>query len=151
MALITVYDDNYYMKLAMQEAQIAFDADEVPIGAVLVYKNQIIAKSHNQTELLRDVTAHAEILSITSASSQLDMKYLKKCSLYVSLEPCIMCAGALRWSQLGRLVYAAEDRKQGFMRYGKELLNPKTKIQYGLMKEESEKLLQRFFQNKRQK
>ncbi|MBK8735730.1 MAG: nucleoside deaminase [Saprospiraceae bacterium] len=151
MALITVYDDNYYMKLAMQEAQIAFDADEVPIGAVLVYKNQIIAKSHNQTELLRDVTAHAEILSITSASSQLDMKYLKKCSLYVSLEPCIMCAGALRWSQLGRLVYAAEDRKQGFMRYGKELLHPKTKIQYGLMKEESEKLLQRFFQNKRQK
>ena len=139
------------MKLAMQEAQIAFDADEVPIGAVLVYKNQIIAKSHNQTELLRDVTAHAEILSITSASSQLDMKYLKKCSLYVSLEPCIMCAGALRWSQLGRLVYAAEDRKQGFMRYGKELLHPKTKIQYGLMKEESEKLLQRFFQNKRQK
>jgi len=100
---------------------------------------------------LRDVTAHAEILSITSASSQLDMKYLKKCSLYVSLEPCIMCAGALRWSQLGRLVYAAEDRKQGFMRYGKELLHPKTKIQYGLMKEESEKLLQRFFQNKRQK
>ena len=151
MALITVYDDNYYMKLAMQEAQIAFDADEVPIGVVLVYKNQIIAKSHNQTELLRDVTAHAEILSITSASSQLDMKYLKKCSLYVSLEPCIMCAGALRWSQLGRLVYAAEDRKQGFMRYGKELLHPKTKIQYGLMKEESEKLLQRFFQNKRQK
>ncbi len=151
MALITVYDDNYYMKLSMQEAQIAFDADEVPIGAVLVYKNQIIAKSHNQTELLRDVTAHAEILSITSASSQLDMKYLKKCSLYVSLEPCIMCAGALRWSQLGRLVYAAEDRKQGFMRYGKELLHPKTKIQYGLMKEESEKLLQRFFQNKRQK
>ncbi|HOJ91920.1 MAG TPA: nucleoside deaminase [Saprospiraceae bacterium] len=148
---MTVYDDNYYMKLAMQEAQIAFDADEVPIGAVLVYKNQIIAKSHNQTELLRDVTAHAEILSITSASSQLDMKYLKKCSLYVSLEPCIMCAGALRWSQLGRLVYAAEDRKQGFMRYGKELLHPKTKIQYGLMKEESEKLLQRFFQNKRQK
>ena len=134
MALITVYDDNYYMKLAMQEAQIAFDADEVPIGAVLVYKNQIIAKSHNQTELLRDVTAHAEILSITSASSQLDMKYLKKCSLYVSLEPCIMCAGALRWSQLGRLVYAAEDRKQGFMRYGKELLHPKTKIQYVLMK-----------------
>ena len=151
MALLTVYDDNYYMKLAMQEAQIAFDADEVPIGVVLVYKNQIIAKSHNQTELLRDVTAHAEILSITSASSQLDMKYLKKCSLYVSLEPCIMCAGALRWSQLGRLVYAAEDRKQGFMRYGKELLHPKTKIQYGLMKEESEKLLQRFFQNKRQK
>lgn len=151
MALITVYDDNYYMKLAMQEAQIAFDADEVPIGAVFVYKNQIIAKSHNQTELLRDVTAHAEILSITSASSQLDMKYLKKCSLYVSLEPCIMCAGALRWSQLGRLVYAAEDRKQGFMRYGKELLHPKTKIQYGLMKEESEMLLQRFFQNKRQK
>ena len=151
MALITVYDDNYYMKLAMQEAQIAFDADEVPIGAVLVYKNQILAKTHNQTELLRDVTAHAEILSITSASSQLDMKYLKKCSLYVSLEPCIMCAGALRWSQLGRLVYAAEDRKQGFMRYGKELLHPKTKIQYGLMKEESEKLLQRFFQNKRQK
>jgi tRNA(adenine34) deaminase len=151
MALLTVYDDNYYMKLAMQEAQIAFDADEVPIGAVLVYKNQIIAKSHNQTELLRDVTAHAEILSITSASSQLDMKYLKKCSLYVSLEPCIMCAGALRWSQLGRLVYAAEDRKQGFMRYGKELLHPKTKIQYGLMKEESEVLLQRFFQKKRQK
>jgi len=151
MALLTVYDDNYYMKLAMQEAQIAFDADEVPIGVVLVYKNQIIAKSHNQTELLRDVTAHAEILSITSASSQLDMKYLKKCSLYVSLEPCIMCAGALRWSQLGRLVYAAEDRKQGFMRYGKELLHPKTKIQYGLMKEESEVLLQRFFQKKRQK
>ena len=88
-------------------------------------QNQIISKSHNQTELLSDVTAHAEILAITSASSQLDMKYLKKCTLYVSLEPCIMCAGALRWSQLGRLVYAAEDRKQGFMRFGKELLHPK--------------------------
>jgi len=149
MALLTVYDDNYYMKLALREAKIAFEAEEVPIGAVLVYKNQIISKSHNQTELLSDVTAHAEILAITSASSQLDMKYLKKCTLYVSLEPCIMCAGALRWSQLGRLVYAAEDRKQGFMRFGKELLNPKNKIQFGLMNGESEQLLQSFFQKKR--
>ena len=130
MALITVYDDNYYMKLAMQEAQIAFDADEVPIGAVLVYKKPNHCKKTNQ--------------SISETT-------LTECTLYVTLEPCIMCAGALRWSQLGRLVYAAEDRKQGFMRYGKELLHPKTKIQYGLMKEESEKLLQRFFQNKRQK
>lgn len=147
--MIIVYDDAYFMKLALQEAHKAYEAGEVPIGAILVHNKQILSKSHNQTELLHDVTAHAEILAITAASSLLDAKYLKGCTLYVTLEPCIMCAGALRWAQLSKLVYAAEDSKQGFMRYGKDLLHPKTKVQYGLMNDEAKNLLQKFFQSKR--
>lgn len=137
------------MKLALAEARKAALAGEVPIGAVLVHNHKILAKSHNQTELLHDVTAHAEILAITSGSEFLGSKYLKNCTLYVTLEPCPMCAGALKWAQLSKLVYAAEDVKNGFMKYGKEILHPKTTIEFGLMSEESSELLQKFFESKR--
>lgn len=137
------------MKMALAEARKAQLAGEIPIGAVLVHQNKILAKSHNQTELLHDVTAHAEMLAITSGSEFLGSKYLKNCSLFVTLEPCVMCAGALRWSQLGRLVYGAEDEKLGFMRYGKDLLHPKTQVEFGLCSEEAGLLLKKFFKDKR--
>ncbi|HRI01018.1 MAG TPA: nucleoside deaminase [Saprospiraceae bacterium] len=147
--MIQIFSDQYFMKIALQQALQAQEAGEVPIGAVLVHGKTILAKTYNQTELLTDVTAHAEILAITAAANQLNSKYLKECTLYVSLEPCIMCAGALHWSQIGKLVYAAEDPKQGFMRYGKELLHPKTKLQYGLMADEAGMLLKEFFARRR--
>lgn len=137
------------MKIALAEAKKAEMAGEIPIGAVLVHNHKILSKTHNQTELLQDVTAHAEILAITSGSEFLGSKYLKNCCLYITLEPCIMCAGALRWSQLSRLVYAAEDERLGFMRYGKELLHPKTQVEFGLCGEESSEMIKRFFKNKR--
>ncbi len=137
------------MKLALAEARKAELAGEIPIGAVLVHQHKILAKSHNQTELLHDVTAHAEMLAITSGSEFLGSKYLKNCTLYVTLEPCVMCAGALRWSQLARLVYGAEDDKLGFMRYGKDLLHPKTQVEFGLCSEDASLLLKRFFSAKR--
>jgi len=147
--VISVFSDEYFMKMALSEARKAKMAGEVPIGAVLVHEQQIMAKTYNQTELLRDVTAHAEILAISAGSEFLGSKYLKNCTLFVTLEPCVMCAGALRWVQLSRLVYAAEDEKQGFMRYGKSILHPKTKVSFGLMTEESEELLKSFFETKR--
>jgi len=137
------------MKLALQEARIAFENGEIPIGAVVVCQNQIIARAHNQTELLNDVTAHAEMVALTSAENFLGSKYLDGCSLYVTLEPCIMCSGALAWAQLDRLVYGASDDKRGFMRYGKELLHPKTKVEFGVMMEECSELLKQFFQKRR--
>lgn len=149
--MLTVYSDEYFMKLALAEAKKAALAGEIPIGAILVHHQKILSKSHNQTELLQDVTAHAEILAITSGSEFLGSKYLKNCTLYVTLEPCPMCAGALRWSQLSKLVYAAEDDKNGFMKYGKEILHPKTQIEFGLMSEESSLLLKSFFKSKRSK
>ncbi|MCC6816056.1 MAG: nucleoside deaminase [Saprospiraceae bacterium] len=147
--MINLYSEEHFMKLALAEARKAALAGEVPIGAVLVHNHKILAKSHNQTELLHDVTAHAEILAITSGSEFLGSKYLKNCTLYVTLEPCPMCAGALKWAQLSKLVYAAEDVKNGFMKYGKEILHPKTTIEFGLMSEESSELLQKFFESKR--
>ena len=147
--MIQVYDDLYFMKEALKEAQKAALADEVPVGAVLVANQRIIARAHNQTEQLTDVTAHAEILAITSACNHLGAKYLTDCTLYVTLEPCVMCAGALQWAQLGKLVYGAADEKRGFMRYGKELLHPKTTVAYGIMEEESSTLLKKFFREKR--
>ena len=149
--MLSVFSDEYYMKLAISEARIAALSGEIPIGAVLVHKNQILAKSHNQTELLHDVTAHAEILALSSGAEFLGSKYLKNCTLYVTLEPCVMCAGALKWAQLSQLVYAAEDEKQGFMRYGKDILHPKTQVLFGLMAEESSELLRKFFESKRKK
>ena len=149
--MLTVYSDEHFMKLALAEAKKAALAGEIPIGAILVHHQKILSKSHNQTELLQDVTAHAEILAITSGSEFLGSKYLKNCTLYVTLEPCPMCAGALRWSQLSKLVYAAEDDKNGFMKYGKEILHPKTQIEFGLMSEESSLLLKSFFESKRSK
>lgn len=147
--MIQVYDDHYFMKEALKEAQKAALADEVPVGAVLVANNRIIARAHNQTEQLTDVTAHAEILAITSACNHLGAKYLPECTLYVTLEPCVMCAGALQWAQIGKLVYGAADEKRGFMRYGKELLHPKTAVAYGIMEEKSAALLKKFFREKR--
>ena len=133
------------MRLALQEARKAADIGEVPIGAVISSGDQLLARCHNSTELLNDVTAHAEILAITAASQYLGSKYLLDCTIYISLEPCIMCAGALRWSQIGRVVFATADDKAGFMRYGKELLHPRTQLEMGIMMEESSLLLKSFF------
>ena len=147
--MLDVFTDDYFMKKALVEAQKAFDSGEVPVGAVVVCGNQIIAKSHNNTEQLKDVTAHAEIIAITAAASFLGSKYLSDCTLYVTLEPCVMCAGALSWAQLGRVVYGASDEKKGFMNYGKRLLHPKTKVEFGIMMEESQSLLKLFFEKRR--
>ena len=146
-----VYGDDYYMRLALQEAKIAAESGEVPIGAVIASGDQLLARCHNSTELLNDVTAHAEILAITAASQFLGSKYLLDCTIYISLEPCIMCAGALRWSQIGRVVFATPDDKAGFMRYGKELLHPRTQLEMGIMMEESSLLLKSFFIKRRSK
>lgn len=138
------------MKMALQEAQKAFDMGEIPVGAVVVCDGRIIARAHNQTELLTDVTAHAEILAITSASSHLGSKYLPDCALFVTLEPCLMCAGALAWAQIGRVVYGATDEKRGFMLFGgKDLLHPKTRLEMGIMEYECAELMRDFFKNKR--
>jgi tRNA(adenine34) deaminase len=144
-----IYGDEYFMKLAIQEAQKAAELGEVPVGAVIVSGDQLLARCHNSTEMLNDVTAHAEILSITAASQYLGSKYLMDCTLYVTLEPCIMCAGALRWAQIGRVVYATADDKGGFMRYGKELLHPRTQLEMGIMMEESALMLKSFFASRR--
>ncbi|HFA49068.1 MAG TPA: nucleoside deaminase [Bacteroidetes bacterium] len=147
--MLTIFSDAHFMKQAFLEAEKAFDADEIPVGAVVVCQNRIIARAHNQTELLNDVTAHAEMLALTAAANSLGSKYLDECTLYVTLEPCPMCAGALAWSQLGKLIYAASDGKSGFMRHGKSLLHPKTKVEQGIMANECSALLKQFFQNKR--
>ena len=137
------------MQQAIIEARKAFDAGEVPVGAVIVSEGRIIARGFNQTERLNDVTAHAEIIAMTAATDYLGNKYLDECDLYVTLEPCPMCAGALAWAQLKRLVFAASDDKRGFMRFGKEMLHPKTKVELGIMQEECGALIKRFFQEKR--
>ena len=137
------------MKQALAEAQKAYDEGEIPVGAVVVCDNRVIARAHNQTERLNDVTAHAEIVALTAAADYLGSKYLDECTLYVTLEPCVMCAGALAWAQLGRLVYAASDDKRGFMRFGKELLHPKTKLELGIMQDDCGDLIKRFFKEKR--
>lgn len=147
--MIEVFTDTYFMKQALLEAQKAFDKGEVPVGAVMVCNQQIIARSYNNTEQLTDVTAHAEIMAITSAAAFLGSKYLKECTLYVTLEPCIMCAGALAWAQLGRLVYGASDEKGGFMQYGKVLLHPKTKVEFGVYHDECSRLMKDFFARRR--
>ena len=137
------------MQQALREAQKAYDEGEIPVGAVVVSQDRIIARGYNQVETLQDSTAHAEVIAITSAMSYLGSKYLKGCSLYVTLEPCIMCAGALSWAQLDRVIYGAEDAKKGFMRYGRELLHPKTKLEFGILSDDCGLLLQRFFQARR--
>ena len=147
--MLSVYTDTYFMKQAMKEAQKAFDQGEVPVGAVVVCDNQIIARAHNQTELLNDVTAHAEMIAITAAADNLGNKYLNECTLYITLEPCPMCAGAIGWAQLGKIVYGASDDKKGFMVYGKRMLHPKTKVELGIMENECSHLLKDFFAKKR--
>ena len=147
--MLTIFSDEYFMTQAIKEAEKALDTGEVPVGAVIVCRNQIIARAHNQTQLLTDVTAHSEIMAITTASSYLGSKYLKDCTLFVTLEPCIMCAGALYWSQIDRVVYGASDEKRGFMRYGKELLHPATKLEYGIKHDDCAELIKSFFISKR--
>jgi len=137
------------MQEALKEAQKAFHSDEVPVGAVVVCGNRIIARAHNQTEKLQDSSAHAEMLAITAASAAMGSKWLEECALFVTLEPCVMCAGAIYWSRVGRLVYGANDDKRGFMRYGKELLHPTTKVEFGILYEECGALLSTFFTHKR--
>ncbi len=139
------------MRIALREAEKAFDAGEVPVGAVVVANEHIIAKGHNQTELLRDVTAHAEMLAITGAANNLGAKYLGSCTLYVTLEPCVMCAGALSWSQMGAVVYGASDPKSGYARFEGNLLHKRTKIKKGILAEESVALMQSFFRSRRKK
>jgi tRNA(adenine34) deaminase len=144
-----IYTDTYFMKEALKEARKAFDAGEVPVGAVIVSNGKIIARAHNLTERLTDVTAHAEIMAITAAANHLGSKYLDECTLYVSLEPCLMCAGAIFHARLERLVWAAADEKRGFTLLQKPVLHPKTIVSAGLMAEESRLILQAFFQGKR--
>jgi tRNA(adenine34) deaminase len=148
--MINPFTDEYFMKKALQEAEIAFDKDEIPVGAVIVIDNKIIAKSHNLTELLHDVTAHAEMQSITAAANYLGGKYLIGCTLYVTLEPCQMCAGALYWSQISKIVYGASDENRGFVKMGTQL-HPKTKVVSGVLAFEAADLMKRFFIKKRNK
>ncbi len=143
-----MFSDIYFMKKALEEAEKAFEEGEIPVGAIITINNMIIAKTHNLTEKLNDVTAHAEIQAITAASEFLGGKYLKNCTLYITLEPCVMCAGALYWSQIGKIVCSARDEKRGYHLYG-NLLHPKTEIVYGILEKESSELLKNFFLQKR--
>ena len=147
--MLTIHSDVYFMKQAIVEAEKAKEDGEIPVGAIVVHKKQIISRGHNQTELLTDVTAHAEMIALSSAASFLNSKYLHGCTLFVTLEPCIMCAGALFWSQIDRVVFGAADDKRGFMRYGRELLHPKTKLEYGILHDECTELMTAFFKDKR--
>lgn len=142
------FDDTYFMKKALQEAEDAFSKGEVPVGAVIVINDRIIARSHNLTELLNDVTAHAEMQAITAAANFLGGKYLTNCTLYVTLEPCQMCAGALFWSQISKIVYGASDDQRGFKTLGTKL-HPKTEVVSGVLAEEASELIKRFFIEKR--
>lgn len=146
--MIEPYDDTYFMKKALQEAEEAFEKGEVPVGAVIVVQDKIIARCHNLTEQLNDVTAHAEMQAITAAANFLGGKYLKNCTLYVTLEPCQMCAGALYWSQISKIVYAAKDVERGCGAMGTKL-HPKTTISGGILEKEASSLLKKFFAQKR--
>lgn len=146
--MIDIFTDDYFMKKALQEAETAFEKGEIPVGAVIVIDNKVIARSHNLTEMLNDVTAHAEMQAITSAANFIGGKYLKDCTLYVTLEPCQMCAGALYWSQISKIVYGASDENRGFVKMGTQL-HPKTKIVGGIMEKECSFLMRAFFRMKR--
>lgn len=146
-----IFTDEYFMREALKEAQKALQADEVPVGAVVVCKNRILARSHNQTEQLTDSTAHAEMLAITAAANGLGSKYLNECTLYVTLEPCVMCAGALHWAQLQRLVFGASDLQRGYSLIQQPLLHARTEVHHGVMADESRALLDQFFLKIRRK
>lgn len=145
----TPSSDEQFMREALRLAQVAFEEDEIPIGAIIVAQNRIIAKAYNLTERLNDVTAHAEMQAFTSASNFLGGKYLRNCTLYVTIEPCIMCAGASYWSQIGRIVYGARDVKRGYQNFGNNIIHPKTEIVGGILEQECAQLIQTFFRNKR--
>lgn len=140
-----LYSEEYFMREALKEARKAFETGEVPVGAVVVCKNRVIARAHNQTEKLTDATAHAEMLAVTSAANHLGSKYLNECSLYVSLEPCVMCAGALNWVQLQRLIYGASDVQRGYSLINTPLLHPKTNVTRGILAAEAKELIDIFF------
>ncbi|MCZ8373031.1 nucleoside deaminase [Phocaeicola acetigenes] len=142
-------DDNFYMKQALMEAEKAAARGEVPVGAVVVCRDRIIARTHNLTETLNDVTAHAEMQAITAAANALGGKYLTDCTLYVTVEPCVMCAGAIAWAQTGRLVFGAEDEKRGYQRFAPQALHPKTEVVKGLMADECAALMKDFFKKRR--
>ena len=142
------FTDEYFMKKALQEAEMAFEKDEIPVGALIVIDNKVIARGHNLTEMLNDVTAHAEMQAITAAANFLGGKYLVGCTLYVTLEPCQMCAGALYWSQISKIVFGASDENRGFMKMGTQL-HPKTTVVSGIMANEASELMKRFFARKR--
>ena len=142
---VSLETDEKYMRLAIKEAQEAFDSDEVPVGAVIVSGGRVVGRGHNLVETLVDVTAHAELQAITAAASTLGGKYLTDCTLYVTVEPCVMCAGALAWSQIGRIVYGASDAKRGYSRIGDRLLHPRTEVRAGVLAEECERLMTDFF------
>ena len=146
---IKPFGGTYFMKQALVQAQKAYDKDEVPVGAIIVCNNQIIARAHNYTEALNDVTAHAEMQAFTAATDYLGGKYLNECTLYVTLEPCVMCGGAAYWTQLKKVVYGAKDEKRGFSSLEQNILHPKTEIESGLLQEECAKLLSDFFKSKR--
>ncbi len=143
------HDDTFYMNKALEEARRALDKGEVPIGAVVVCRDTIIGRGHNLTETLTDVTAHAEMQAITAAANELGGKYLTDCTLYVTVEPCVMCAGALGWSQIGRVVFGTADEKRGYQRFAPEALHPRTEVTAGVLEEECRRLMQEFFRSKR--
>ena len=149
--MIQPFLDEYYMKRALEEAQIAFEEDEIPVGAVIALGNKIIARAHNQIERLNDPTAHAEMIAITAATGLLGAKYLVDCRLYVTVEPCVMCAGAIGWAQMAEVIYGANDEKRGFRRFAPAALHPKTTIRGGVMEAECAEMMRFFFQNKRLK
>ncbi|MCQ2278624.1 MAG: nucleoside deaminase [Bacteroidales bacterium] len=148
---MSIFDnpDEFFMQQALIEARAARDEGEIPIGAVIVSNGNIIARGHNNTERLNDVTAHAEMIAFTAAAETLGGKYLPNCTLYVTVEPCFMCAGAAGWTQIGRIVYGASDPKRGFSKMGRDMLHPKTEVVSGVMEEECGSLMKEFFRNKR--
>jgi tRNA(adenine34) deaminase len=146
-----IFTDEYFMREALKEAKKALDVSEIPVGAVVVCKNRVIARGHNQTEKLTDATAHAEMLSITAAANYLGSKYLSECTLYVTLEPCVMCAGALHWTQLGKLVFGASDTQRGYRLVGSPVLHPKTIVTPGIFAEDCKALIDTFFKGIRNK
>ncbi|HXK75694.1 MAG TPA: nucleoside deaminase [Bacteroidaceae bacterium] len=143
------FNDEYYMRKALQEAEMAYEEGEIPVGAVIVSNDQIVAKGHNLTETLHDVTAHAEIQAITAAANTLGAKYLPDCTLYVSMEPCVMCAGAIAWAQVGTVVFGASDPKRGYQKLAPNALHPKTVVRQGVFEEEASEIVKKFFRTKR--
>lgn len=148
--MLDPFNDEYFMKKAFAEAVTAFEKGEVPVGAVVVANRKIIARAHNLTETLNDVTAHAEMQAITAAANLLGGKYLNDCTLYVTVEPCVMCAGALGWSQIGKIVYGAPDEKRGYKKFAPRSLHPKTEVVGGVLQTECSELMQEFFRKKRE-
>ena len=142
---LSIYSDDHFMKEAIKQAEIAFEEKEIPVGAVIVCNNKIIARAYNQTEKLNDSTAHAEMIALTAAFNYLGGKYLPDCSIYITLEPCIMCAGALYWSQIGKIIFGASDQKRGYRTANSEILHPKTEVIEGILAQDCKQILDKFF------